>query len=209
MLKALSVSKLRCWLTCPADFYDKYILGIEEYNPDFDFGSRYHKAVEVYHLTGETIDLIKAYTDIVPRDHVVEVEKPFEAILRHPETLEPLPLPFRGIIDAVGVSGALIDLKTSEKSWSQRKADEDLQATAYLYYWWQEHGELPEFNFVVARKHPTPRIKPLDILTTKRTIQDFANFWLLANKTIKDIQAEETWACRCYNQAHTLERMSA
>lgn len=206
MLK-LSHSRLTTWLYCRAAYYNRYILGISEYDVNFEFGSKVHREAEAYHL-GKDYDagLLGGYTALKPADHFAEVEREFEVYFKHPTSGLKLPTPFRGIVDGITPDGRLEDLKTAQASWSQKMADSSLQATAYLYWRWQETGELQPFTFTIYRKDWTPksRFKQVSTLETTRTVDDFVNYYLLLNKCLKDIQAEEQWLCSCPGQDHLI-----
>lgn len=205
-MESLRQSSLNCWLHCKAEYYIKYILEvkIDDADPNMAFGSYFHQQIENYHK-GKKYDsvLIAPYAELYPVDTTIDVELPFEVVLRHPETNEPLPLPFTGIIDQV-TSEELRDIKTSRVSWSQNKADGELQATGYLYYWWQSFNKLQPFTYVVYRKdwQATSRFKRIQTVTTTRSVEDFTAFWLLCNKVINDIKAEDIWNCTCMSQEH-------
>lgn len=91
-------------------------------------------------------------------------------------------VPFVGIIDLID-NGFLVDHKTSNKSWSQSRADSDLQVTAYTYAYWAMRGEFPlGFRFDVAVKElKTPKIMQLDTARTKNQVLWFESmlpiFW--------------------------------
>jgi hypothetical protein len=164
-----------------------------------------HKQVENYHL-GEEYDqeIVAPYAAVVPvNDNNTQVEVSFKFTPVYND--EPLRAEVTGIIDRMDDTG-LYDLKTSSVSWSQKRADEDLQATMYCYYAYQTYGKLLPFTFVVYRKDwkPTSRFDQIQFVTTTRTPSDFDRLWLLMNKAINDIQAETEWPCHCRNLEHAV-----
>lgn len=121
--------------------------------------------------------------------------------LAHPITGELLP-PLTLVIDRVVSMGKLDDLKTSAVAWNQARADEDIQASLYLFAWWQLHGVLAEFGFTVVRKNPGPRTPAIATLTTTRTVDDFAAIWEWAAGVINKIDQATEYPCNCYDGAH-------
>lgn len=221
MIETLRQSSLRAWLTCPAEFYEKYILGLaDEFNPVLELGTHYHSEVESYHL-GRPYDdkLIGVYTEVIKPEPGELVEHSFEFTPLHPIFETALDIPFTGTIDLAIPGKRLQDLKTSSTSWSQTKADKAMpdlsgwypelsgvQATAYLSYWHQEHGELLPFDFAVIRKdiRKNGQPYPLKLIRTERTLSDFARFHDLCQKVISDIRRERDFTCICRDQKHKL-----
>jgi hypothetical protein len=226
MLPSLRQSTIRSWLTCRAEFYEKFVLGLpQEFIPVLELGTHYHKEVENYHR-GQPYDaaLIASYVEAVKPVPGELIEYEFSYIPRHPIFGTELDIPFTGTIDRVNPGEALRDFKTSSSSWSQTKADKalpdlsgwypdtsGLQATAYCMYWWQEHGELLPFDFVVLRKDTKKdgSIYPVKSVRTVRTVEQFAQFFDLCQQVITDIQTETAWACTCINQRHSLKGINA
>jgi len=219
----MSLSKLNTWEFCRGAFYEQYILGLNVYNPDFDFGKRYHKEVERYHL-GEPYDaeFISHYTGTCdctdklshpsyPANYFGEpaqVEIKYIHTFTHPMTRKELRLPFSMILDGIRDED-LDDLKTSKIAWNQNMVDANKQATVYTYAYWQKFGEIRPFKFNVVRKNPGPKTKPIDEWTTIRTVEDFANFFDEAERVIYDIQSATEYPCTCRNQAHALKGVNA
>lgn len=205
--KSLRQSSIKCWEKCRAQYFAQYILGINlgEYEPALFNGTMVHAEIEKYHL-GKMYDetIVAPYAEVIKPVVGEFVEERFEFVPDH--LGEKLPVPVTGIIDRVMPGEALYDLKTSSTSWSQRRADEDLQATLYLYYWYQEHSELLPFTFVIYRKDwkPTSRFDQIQTVTTTRSVKDFDRLWLHMYKTLEDISNEEEWSCACKNQEHSV-----
>jgi hypothetical protein len=251
-MQSMSHSKIKSWKYCPAQFYRQYILQLEPYNPKFEFGTNYHKMVEMYHKrldrdyernhrTGEIIrdaagrpvreyifdpESVKFYTDIFPPDWFdateqtplelldaleIEpgpvVEKRYSLRLEHPFTGKVLPVPMTMIIDGIRVNElSATDHKTSITAYSQNLVDNDPQATMYLYGLWQMTGMLWKFNFVVARKSPGPRTKPLqDPITTTRTVEQFAALHEDLSAAIEEILTARSYPCYCEGKPHMIK----
>jgi hypothetical protein len=130
------------------------------------------------------------------------VEERISIILKHPETGRPLPLPLSMVIDRVVSMKKLDDLKTSKAAWNQNQVDTDIQATLYLYAWWQKFNVLADFGFTVVRKNPGPKTPAVATFTTSRTVQDFAVAWEWANNIITEINEATEYPCTCWDGAH-------
>lgn len=267
MLK-MSQSKIKAWRYCPAGFYRSYILGLDPYNPKFEFGTDYHKLVEMYHKrqevdyerdhrSGEIIlgkdgkpvktylfktEDIQHYADNYPADfydlpaeeldearplakramshlaapgEIIETGIPFALAerrisikLKHPYTGKEIALPFSIVMDGIRLAQpgrGIYDLKTSSVSWNQRMADTDIQASLYLYAWWQLTNELLPFSFIVVRKRPGPRTKPIQpLLTTTRTVDDFATLWDEFADVVEQILSATKYPCYCEGSPHKI-----
>lgn len=224
MTPTLRQSQIKCWLTCRAQYYAQYILGINlgEGDPNMDFGTFVHKQVENYHLGLDYDDhYLAPYMEVYQPEDFTRVELAFKFTPVLPELYNRhnLPAVFTGVIDRYWKQDGLHDLKTSQSSYSQTKVDAPLgisssfgydgtglQATAYCYYWWQNRGTLVPFTFDVLRKDTKKngQAYPLQRVTTTRTVEDFKNFWLLCNTIINDISDETEWACTCKSQVHAV-----
>lgn len=140
---------------------------------------------------------------LVAKDgHPMVEERIQKLVLRHPFTNQPLPLPLTLVIDRVASMEKLADLKTSKAAWNQNQVDADIQATLYLFGWWQIHNVLAEFEFDVVRKQPGPRTKAMEIWSTSRTVDDFAAAWEWAERIIREVDEAEEYPCSCFDGAH-------
>ena len=91
-----------------------------------------------------------------------------------------LPDPLIGEIDLVVRDGSgrkiIIDWKTSAARWpvgkngSKGKADTEIQPTALIYSYQQQHGETPVFRYDIAVKNKTPVLQQIE---TTRKQDDF------------------------------------
>lgn len=192
-MTTLRQSSIKTWLKCPRDYYEKYILELPQaFDINLDFGHRVHAAIENYHK-GQPYEaeLIKDYTEAYAPDDINESERQFALIVTSDIVLT-------GTIDGINHQ-ELRDFKTSASSWSQRRADEDLQATAYTWAWYQMTGKLLPFSFIILRKDwlPTSRFKPVQVVTTSRTLDQLRDFELLCQKVAGEIEQEYLWECKC------------
>lgn len=181
----------------------QYVLGIRdgEFNPDFIWGKYIHEEVEYYHRDGEGASAdIARYTDVYEASDYVEVEYPFTW------NSPIIGLPFTGIIDRMDTALILHDLKTSKCSWSQRKADDDIQATAYLAWNYSVSETLNPFTFDILRKDKRANGGefPLQSVTTTRTKQQLLDFEYFCAKALNDMAREREYRCNCYDGAHKL-----
>lgn len=131
-----------------------------------------------------------------PDGHKMVEERIMGVELAHPLTGELLP-PLTLVIDRVVSMGVLSDLKTSAVAWNQARADVDIQATLYLFTWWQLYKIPGDFEFVVVRKNPGPRTPAVARFTTTRTVEDFCAAWDWAAGVIKNINDATEWPCTC------------
>ena len=113
-----------------------------------------------------------------------------------------VPVPVIGFIDAIEEDGIPADFKTSARSWSQKKAEDELQPTFYLAALNQLGFEMnPDLMFryyVFVKNAKKPQVQ---IWETQRTAADL--FWLfgLIQEAWRAIKAEvfppnpTTWKC--------------
>lgn len=135
----------------------------------------------------DTVRLVEA---IVPR-----------AIEQKVELLVPgVPIPVIGYIDVIESDGVPADFKTSSRSWSQQKADEELQPLFYLAAL-NQAGTLHDYRFryyVFVKNEKRPQVQ---IWETRREAAGL--FWLFG--LVKDVWAAidggafppnpTTWKC--------------
>ncbi len=91
-----------------------------------------------------------------------------------------VPVPILGFIDTILADGSPADLKTAARSWSQDKADLEMQAGYYLAALQQAgYTQNPDYGFtyVVFVKTRTPQVQ---VLKTRRKPADlFWLFWMI------------------------------
>lgn len=201
-LAKLSQSAITSWEFCRAKFYAEYILGLKlsDNDPNLWYGRHVHKQVENYHLGHDyDADIVRRYAEVYPSPAFVSVEQRFSF---QPALLD---IPFNGVIDRVAATG-LHDVKTSTGSWSQRRADESIQATSYLAYWHHATGELVPFTFDVLRKDQRTNGEafPLQSVTTHRTLDQLKAWQYQVAKLVHDINQEYIFACSCSSQEHAI-----
>lgn len=206
MTEILTQSQIKTYLECKAKFYNDCVLGLSLWVPAFEQGTDYHAAVEAYHLHGTTDERIQPYMDAVAQKDYLSIERPFKMRLAHPESGELLPVYLAGRIDRIAADG-VHDFKTSSVSWSQARADKDIQATIYLYAMWQSTGELQPFHFDILRKdrRANGEAYPCKAVTTLRDTWHFKSLWLLVQKIVRDMDNETDWSCACPGRIHELE----
>ena len=197
----LRQSSIRAWEYCPAKYRATYELGLNlgEYDPNLMYGTMVHKMVEEYHLTGLGNPLIDRYTgeyqsrDFVYVEHSFSWDMPLTGIT------------FTGTIDRIREHD-LRDFKTSKVSYSQRRVDEDIQATAYLAYWYDKTGDIVPFGFDVLRKDKRANGAefPLQVLATTRTREQLKMFELYCEQIAEAISRETEFRCTCRTQEHAV-----
>lgn len=220
MIASLRYSSLRTYLECPGKFYEQYILGLESWIPELEYGTMLHAEVEKYHKGEEYSDTIEPYAEwhkATGEPHG-RIEAQFLVPLAHPLSGEDLPVPLSGTMDRI-TDKRIYDFKTSSKSWSQSKADAPLgkpdfwgtdysgmQATAYCYAHWLETGEILPFSYVIFRKDTRANGKPYPVKTvdTTRTLEDFTRFWHICADAIAEILTRTDWPCACATKEHLI-----
>ncbi len=125
-----------------------------------------------------SLEALALYRQRYPRQVGDSAEEPFTI------KIPGVNVPFKGFMDLVTAGNLIRDIKTTgSSSWTQEKADTDLQATAYCYAFHQLTGQMPAgFEFVVLYtgvKHSVD----LTVLPTTRTALHFEAFELL----VKDV----------------------
>lgn len=94
---------------------------------------------------------------------------------------------FHGRIDLTADS-SVYEIKTSSRSYSQKKAESSLQLTAYSYAYEMLYGKSPkELVLVVLVKTKTPKIQ---VLKTKRTDRDYTMLQRTANSVADAVEKE-------------------
>ena len=99
-----------------------------------------------------------------------------------------VPVPVIGFIDWIDADGRPCDLKTSARSWTQSRADSELQPTFYLAALNQAGERVNHFRYVTLIKTKEPK---LETFNTERNGRDY--FWLF--KLVQEVwQAIEAGA---------------
>jgi putative RecB family exonuclease len=81
----------------------------------------------------------------------------------------------------------ITDWKTSAQRWSKRKADTEIQPTAFCYAYYQQYGVIPKFRYDIAVKTKTPAFQQEH---TTRSVEDFARLGWLVESVEKAVKAE-------------------
>jgi len=231
MLKKLSYSALRTYLSCPLLYWYRYVLKIKlPYKPiQLAFGSALHLALEKK-ITEPTLDSKKVFLsvfkyedlffkDTIPykrryyrelitngmrllnfyfenySEHFNEIkstEQKFKFILKNPVTGHSSKYVkyITGITDYITKDKIIGDYKTSSKKYKQEEIDESLQPTFYYLWYYTLFEKLPAyFEYrVFLKKH---KKEPLQIMKTKRTLEDLLGLYHLLEQQSKLIQARK------------------
>ena len=111
-------------------------------------------------------------------------------------------IPIMGYIDCLTTDNIIVDFKTSKSSWSQARADGELQASFYASALYASgrvaYNEPVNIKYIVMVKNKTPKIQVID---TVRTFQDTYTVYNTVSEIWKSIQKEvfypnaSTWMC--------------
>lgn len=205
-LPYISPSQLKTFDSCRFKYMFRYLLRLPDKPSEAQkFGQDVHKACENYFKENKetTDETLKPYLDLVKdniNDEVLETEKRVEFVPRHPLTKKPLSIAIKLVIDAVG-KNRLHEIKTTKraKTWTHEVLKTDPQPTMYLFYWWQEHNQLPVMHYHILTKLKTPKYNSL---MTSRKIEDFVAMCETIDKFLNNIKNEQfypnrTWLCKC------------
>ena len=137
------------------------------------------------------MDLVSVFRSNVPEDEKVVLVSKALAVPLVAHNGEVLELPLLGELDVL-IEGAdgnrrIIDWKTAARKWSAGQADAALQPTAMLYLWYQDHGELLDFEYRIATKTQTPGYQ---VAATSRTQDDFDRMVEVIRSVDRAIKAE-------------------
>lgn len=214
----LSPSRLSAYDWCPAQYYERYVLGlVEPPAPERLFGVAVHAGLEA-HFNGEAnpIAVYLERWDMAVREirDFDEALLPTGQILRTrgielveevrklglegtPElhalfTFPGVRLPFVGYIDLV-TPGHLYDFKTTRSGWTQQKADAQIwQPAIYSAAYDWHKSMIPRFTYIVLPRIPGP----VQLLDGSRTGQQICDAFKLAQQRLEAIDAGE-FDCRC------------
>ncbi len=214
----LSVSAINDYLTCPLRWAGSRLLGFPRFPASAPLaGVALHAAVEIHHRyedhdpETELVQRWKAVRPVMQAERAlgktVQVDLarsltalelyrnrfPFQPYDGAEEffrvTIPGVPVPIIGYMDLVTSDNLICDMKTTgSNSWTQEKADTELQATMYTYAFRQLTGELPQgFEYRVLY---TGTRKPVDltILPTQRTPKHFAALEILVRDVYEQMQ---------------------
>lgn len=209
MLSYLTYSIVKDFLTCPEKCRLAHVLRLQSkiVSSTVLLGKSVHKSVETYYKQGVLPS--KVFKSYVENDDALRKSCNYEKVIslleqfvRHPETpplseafkveetfkVDVKGVPFFATIDFVGKNGRgiyVLDWKTSASAYHPRRANYDLQLTAYSYVL-AHHFEVPEkVGFGVFVKD---EVCVNYVWGRKRTKEDFINFEKLVAKVEADLQ---------------------
>jgi len=84
-------------------------------------------------------------------------------------------------------SKVIVDWKTAARKWPKGKADSEIQPTAMIYAYLQQHGECPSFRYDIGIKTKTPGFQQE---STTRSADDFDRMIWLIQSIEKAIKAD-------------------
>ncbi len=138
-----------------------------------------------------SLQALDLYRERFPRQDYDGTEEFFTA------TVPEVPVPLIGYMDVVTSTNIIRDIKTTaSSSWTQEKADADLQATIYCYAFHQMTGVIPEFEFVVLYTG-VQRPVSLTVIPTVRTPKHFEGLELLVREVYERMQQSEHLLASC------------
>lgn len=168
-------------------------------------GTALHRAIEAYHGTEDAdpeLELVERWKELKPvivsekalgRPIKVDLGRSLEALglyveryARNPMdssewpfrmTVPGLSVPLIGFLDLLTEDKTIRDIKTAgnPKTWTQAKANGELQATAYIWVVHELIGELRPFEYVVLHTGPDAPVS-LTVIETTRTMDDLQAF---------------------------------
>lgn len=179
--KILSSSQFIDYAKSPSDFYQKWIVGIEqkrgvalevgiafgEYYADRSFDYRGYLLNCGQKVPARLIDLVGSVIKYFPKPNMPENE---------------LRVPFEGWVfritldDVYPASGVIVEHKTSGLGWTQEVADNHAQVTLQQWGWWKLNGKVPKhtiLNWVDTGYNPR---LPVESFITKRSKKDLEDF---------------------------------
>jgi CRISPR/Cas system-associated exonuclease Cas4 (RecB family) len=114
-------------------------------------------------LVDTAVRMLDAFITLVPRpEKTLAVEMAFQLEVAHPVTGEVLPVPLIGALDAVvleGGRGAVWELKSGKKKWSDDQFEFDLQATAYGIAAREGGYDGVDLKFLITTKTKKPDVQ--------------------------------------------------
>lgn len=134
----------------------------------------------------EGVDVVTSLAEVFHRDMAPTIMPRY--VEKKVEYQDPrLPVPFIGYIDLITEDLRLSDMKTAARSWSQAKADEDLQATGYWKFVQELLGQEPSsITFDVLVKNKTPKYQ---VIETTRQAADWDALVARCQTMLKMVEA--------------------
>ncbi len=210
-----SHSQLSLYEHCPRCYWLRYVMDLKTPKSEpLQFGGDVHNAIDSYHEFGSVPDNLEShvraavmvYASHYQSDYYDVSEQGIDLIYRHPDTNEPLPLPFKMFLDAIRFRGRTIigEHKTSARPYTQRQVDEAPQATLYSYAFRQMYKMIEDeirYNVIIKPPFNEGKFK-LQILSTHRDNSDYASYWYWAKGLLDRIgegdfepHAHTGWKC--------------
>lgn len=120
---------------------------------------------------GRSLEALALYVDKYPRNPMDSSEWPFTL------PVPGLSVPLVGFLDLLTEDKTIRDIKTagSSKTWTQEKANGELQATCYIWAVYQLIHELRPFEYVILHTGPDAPVS-LNVIETTRTLADLEAF---------------------------------
>lgn len=193
----VSSSSMQLFEKCEECWKYKYIMGLKGDIPDyFKVGSEFHEEVHNYHLGKPfNADFIDPYVQAFDKNFRIKSEMAFELLD------EDLPVSIVGIIDGIANIG-IVDLKYMKGSIGKKRADESLQATIYIYAYYQMTGEILPFYFQCINK-TNGRVS---MVQTTRNEADFLDLKeRITNHLDKVLTTDFTGGTGCYGHCQFAE----
>jgi len=111
-----------------------------------------------------------------------------------------VPVPVIGFVDMVQANGVAVDFKTSRTSWTQERADKEMQATFYIAALNQMGMcQIPEvFEYIVFVKNKAPKVQRF---VTERKAADIFRLFNLVGEVYRAINQQvflpnpTAWSC--------------
>lgn len=214
----LSPSRLSSYDWCPAQYHERYVLGLADPPaPERLFGVAVHAGLEAHFLGADNpiaqylerwdmaLQEMREYDEaVLPAgsalrargiELIEEVRKlGLEGVpeLHALFTFPGVSLPFVGYIDLV-TPGHLYDFKTTRSGWTQQKADAQIwQPAIYSAAYDWHKAMIPRFTYIVLPRIPGP----VQLLDGSRTGQQICDAFTLAQQRLQSIDAGE-FGCTC------------
>ena len=192
-IKKIRVTALDLYSNCPYCWFLS-VSGVKQpSNPILELGSAVHKGIEEYHRFGkrafsaQTAPFLKAYTEIY-RPEYQKVEEKFIIPLFDTGIM------LTGTMDLVK-NNWIFEHKTSATNWTQKRADEHKQVTAYSYAYRQifkKEEQGIRFNILVKNK--TPKVQLLDTFRNELDYMIWKEWVLSILDGIKNNQFEPSFS---------------
>ncbi len=120
---------------------------------------------------GRSLEALALYMARYPRNPMDASEWPFR------QAVPGLSVPLIGFLDLLTEDKTIRDIKTtgSPKTWTQAKANSELQATAYIWVVHELIQELRPFEYVILHTGPDAPVS-LNVIRTTRTVDELKAF---------------------------------